>query len=170
MKSILKTVLSLAAASAAATAVLTISVIASAESAGKSSIGLEYKTGMWQGRFTVNDVAKFSSEFNEPKSFAFYVNGTSLTLTGKYPYEGNYKTAVITLKAEKSTNSEATPYGKHNNKATTVKTTYSGILRNGQYYGFMYDGTSDTSSIYEKATVAVAQPGYMPFSDSDPVK
>ncbi len=124
---------------------------------------------MWQGRFTVNDVAKFSNEFNEPKSFAFYINGDSLTLTGKYPYESNYKSAVITLVSDDGsmTDSMSTPYDKHNAKATTVEAGYSGMICNGQYFGFMYNGTSSASSIYEKATVAVARPGYMPFSESD---
>ncbi len=169
MKGILKTVLGLAAASVAATAVLAFSVFAAAESANSTNGDLAFQElhGMWQGRYSVSDVLKYSNEFNEPKSFAFYVHGASLTLTGKYPHKYDYKSLLVTLKSEKGIISEPAPYKDRNKEVVTATANYYRTVYYGQYFGLMYDGEDIDSPVLERAIVYVARHGYMPSSASE---
>lgn len=166
MKSILKTLLGLAAASVAATAVLSFTAFAAVESANstKEEEGFTWDkvTKMWQGRFYNQDVAKFDKEFYDPISFRFHVKGDTLTLKSEAPYVGNFITAVITLNSASGVTSESTPKDYHNKKETTVSAKHSGTITLGRYFGFMYDGSDISDGMLERAAVYVSNSDYMP--------
>lgn len=164
MKTTLKTFMSLAGASLAAASILTVSAMAAANgiSGQSSSMHLTKSGNMWSGKFTTGSVVNFSNDFTEPSSFAFWVKGDSLTMTGKYPYENNYKWTAVTLESDMNTQRN---YETGTSKQISNTSSYSGKLYSGSYYGNLYNGTVDGSTVKEKAAVFVALNGYMPVSN-----
>lgn len=83
-------------------------------------------------------------------------------MTGKSPYAGNYKWTANTLVSRaggtKRNYVTGTSQQIHNTSS------YSGELLSGSYYGNLYDGTAEGSTVKEKAAVFVALDGHMPVS------
>lgn len=172
MKSIVKTLMGLAAASVAAVSVLTVSALAVANE--KELLKFNEQRAS-QGNImtvneSVNDVGLYANSFldssGSTKYMDVYVNGggnnnnTAYTTLSAYTgYKSNYKFVSLSVEDINGHSSYVTTPGEDVNKSTVkVSLNYGKVKLNyAHYYGFLYDGDESSANFLRRTQINVTK-------------
>lgn len=120
---------------------------------------------LWSGRFTVGDVSTFSNKFFEPDEFDCSVSTNLSIMTSTPNYMYNFKEVTVRftyLEGEKRVVKSA--YGESNQMVADAdmggKYKGSGKLVEAQYFFYLHNGSGETSSLFEVASVHVVNEEY----------
>lgn len=160
MKSITKSLISMAASTVAAVCVLTTTALASTGGI-KSQHVLEIQPGTstWTvvDGIDTNNVNSFWEEFYQPKNCNIGLGGYKSALYADNAHSGNYKWASVTVRNENTNNvkTASTPESQRNNKNVSATAASVDTITQGEYYTFLKDGTGAGSNILERSYVTV---------------
>lgn len=160
MKSITKSLISMAATTAAAVCVLTTTALA-ATGGIKSQHVLEIQSGTstWTvvGGIDTDDVNSYSEKFYQPENCDIELGGRTSALYADNAHSGNYKWASVTVRNESTNNvkTASTPESQCNNQDVSATAANVGTITQGEYYTFLHDGTGGSSGILERSYVTV---------------
>lgn len=160
MKSITKSLISMAATTVAAVCVLTGTALAATESIkSQHDLVIQPGTSTWTvvGGIDTYDVNNFWEKFNQPENCDIGLGGRKSALYADNAHSGNYKWASVTVRNEdtNTTKTASTPESQCNNQNVFAEAASVGIITQGVYYTFLQDGTGESSRIMERSCVEV---------------
>ena len=154
MKSLTKSLIT--AIASTTLSITSIATAASAMAGNSARSGLTKVNGVWTGDFYTSDVSTYSNTFTDPTTFRLTAGGETSKLTAESNYTGNYKwSSVILHNTSGSTTYASSPSSSANNTTVTATASYSGTLNDGEYYGFVNDGSGEGASYLERCLVYV---------------